>query len=110
MQIKQRSYTTPIKALEALSDLEEDEMDHAQQIGLEYLKRNLRIKEQESFDELVGELEQVDSLKEQHILKLLEVLPTHEEEVNALFSKERVKLDDDEIEQIIEVCSSYAAE
>jgi DNA-directed RNA polymerase subunit F len=110
MKIIDTQTSDPIEALEVLNGLPDDERKHAQEVGAEYLKKNLKIRDRDSFEELKEELSNIDSLKSKHVLKLLEILPNHEEEVEALFSKERVKLDDTEIQQIVDICSSFSAE
>ena len=49
-------------------------------------------------------------MKEKHIFKLLEVVPVHESTVRGIFSKERVKLEDSDIEEILEVTQSIETE
>lgn len=109
MKIVHSEETDPVEALDTLTNKEDngDEFRHAQQIGLEYLRKNAKIKNRDSFDELLEELHEVESLKDKHIIKLLEILPQREEEVRAMFSKERLKLDDDEVNQIVDICTSY---
>lgn len=109
MKITSRAESDPIEALEVLSEKEDndDEFRHAQQIGLEYLRKNAKIQDRDSFEELKDELSEIESLKPKHIIKILEILPKREQEVKAMFSKERIKLDDSEIGQIIDICTSY---
>ncbi|MCJ7429099.1 MAG: hypothetical protein MUP66_01785 [Candidatus Nanohaloarchaeota archaeon QJJ-5] len=107
MDIVERSYSDGIKARDILSDRDVDELSHAQQIGLEYLRKNMKIADRDSFEELYDELSEVESIKEKHVIKLLELLPTEPEEVETIFSKERVKLEDSDIDRIVEICSSY---
>jgi DNA-directed RNA polymerase subunit F len=38
------------------------------------------------------------------------VVPQHESTVRSVFSKERVKLEDEEIEEILEICQSIEVE
>lgn len=110
MDITESTYSDGIRALEVLNEREDDELSHAQQIGLEYLRKNLKIKDRESFEEIREELAEIESIKDKHVPKLLELLPEEPEEVETIFSKERVKLDDSDIERIVEICSSYSAE
>lgn len=110
MRVIERNESDPLEALDVLGERDDASLNHAQQIGLEYLRKNLRIKDRESFEELRKELAEIDSLKDKHVLKLLEILPEHEEEVQAIFSKERVKLDDTEIQDIVDICRSYTTE
>lgn len=108
MKVVKRDTTDHLEILEILSERDEDELKNTQQAVVEFLRKNTKISDRESLKELVTELEEVESLKQKHILKLLELLPTHVEELDSLFSKERLKLSDAEKEQIIEICSSYS--
>ncbi|MCJ7450605.1 MAG: hypothetical protein MUP58_02590 [Candidatus Nanohaloarchaeota archaeon QJJ-9] len=110
MKVLKREHEDPVKALELLSGEDRDSLKQRQKMCLEFLRRNLKIRDRESFDEMKEELSSLDKLKEKHVIKILEALPTHEEEVNALFSKERVKLDDSMREKIIETCKSFKAD
>jgi len=74
------------------------------------LTRHCKVKDLGTLEELHKELSEIDSLKEKHIFKLLEVVPEHESTVRSAFSKERVKLDDSEIEKILEICQSIETE
>lgn len=110
MEIKEENLAHPVEALNALSDRDEEEMTHEQKIALETLERHCKIRDLDTLEELADELSSIDSLKEQHIYKLLEVVPKHESTVRAVFSKERVKLEDSEVEQILDICQSIETE
>ncbi len=107
MKILEKDDSTAVDAFEILSEYDESELNHIQRENLEFLRKNLKIKDKESFEELKKELSEVDSLKEKHVIKLLELLPTHEKEVKTILSKERIKLEDAEVENIIDICQSY---
>lgn len=106
MKIVDTQDATPVEVMQALSQ-DEDSLKPAQKMNLNYLRRNLKVQDEDSFAELQEELGEVDDLKDKHILKLLEILPEHEQEVNTIFSKERIKLDDSDVEQIVEICRSF---
>ncbi len=107
MKIQEKNTTNPSEAFDLLSEDDEENLNTVQRESLEFLRKNLKIKDSESFEELEKELEEVDSLKEKHRIKLLEILPTHEREVKTILSKERIKLDDSEVQNIIDICKSY---
>lgn len=110
MEVKDEEFVYPVEALEVLEDMDEEEMAHEQKIAHENLSRHCRVRDEETLEELHDELSEIDSLKEKHIYKLLEVVPQFESTVRAVFSKERVKLEDSEIEQILDICQSIEVE
>lgn len=110
MELKDEEYAYPVEALEILQEKEEEDLTHEQKIALENLSRHTKIKDLDTLEELSEEFSEIDSLKEKHIFKLLETVPKHESTVRAVFSKERVKLEDSEVEQILEICQSIEVE
>ncbi len=106
MKVKSEEYVFPAEALEALQEKEVEDLSHEQKIALENLERHSRIEDIETLEELKSELSEMESLKDKHIYKLLEVVPQHESTVRSVFQKERVKLEDSEIQQILEICQS----
>ncbi|MFB6204098.1 MAG: hypothetical protein ABEJ75_00470 [Candidatus Nanohaloarchaea archaeon] len=110
MEIKDEEYVYPAEALEVLQDREEEELTHEQKIALENLTRHMKIDDVETLKEIHDELAEIDNLKEKHIYKILELVPQHESTVRAIFSKERVKLEDSEVEQILDICQSIDLE
>lgn len=110
MDIKNEELAYPVEALNLLDELDEEEMTHEQKIALENLKRHCRLRDLDTIEELYSEFSEIDSLKDRHIYKLLEVVPQHESTVRAVFSKERLKLDDSEVEQILDICQSIETE
>jgi DNA-directed RNA polymerase subunit F len=110
MEIVEESYAYPVEALEVLNDREEEDLSHEQKIALENLSRHCRVTDLDTLEELHSELSEVDSLKDKHVYKLLEVVPQHESTVRAIFQKERVRLDDSEVEEILDICKSVEVE
>lgn len=106
MDVKEEEFAYPVEALQVLEQRDEEEMTHEQKIALENLSRHTAVEDIETLEELNEELSGIDSLKQKHVYKLLEVVPEHESTVRAVFSKERVKLDDSEVEEILEICRS----
>lgn len=106
MEIKEEEFAYPVEALELLEERDEEELSHEQKIALENLIRHCKVQDLDTLEELNSELSEIDSLKDRHIYKLLEVVPQHESTVRAVFQKERAKLEDSEIEQILDICQS----
>lgn len=110
MEIKEEESIYPVEALEVLEDRDAEEMTHEQKIAFENLSRHCKVRDKETLEELHDELAEIEDLKEKHIYKLLEVVPQHESTVRSIFSKERVKLDDSTVEEILEICQSIETE
>lgn len=110
MEIKEEEQVYPAEVLEVLEEQDAEEMTHEQKIAFENLSRHCKVRDVETLEELHEELAEIDDLKDRHIYKLLEVVPQHESTVRAVFSKERVKLDDSTVEEILEICQSIETE
>lgn len=110
MKVESEEYVYPVEVLEVLEEKDEENLTHEQKIALENLTRHTKIRDLDTLKELNNELSEIDSLKEKHIYKLLEVVPQHESTVRAVFEKERVKLDESEIQKILEICQSIETE
>jgi len=110
MEVVEEETVYPAEALEMLEEREEDELVHEQKIALENLSRHCKVRDLDTLEELNEEFSEIDSLKDKHIFKLLEIVPQHESTVRAIFQKERIKLEDEEIEEILEICQSIETE
>lgn len=112
MEIKDEEYVYPAEVLEQIQEKEEndEELTHEQKIALENLSRNIEIEDVDTLKELNEELSEIEALKQKHIYKILEVMPEQPSTVNTMFSKERVKLEDSDVEQILDICGSVSAE
>jgi DNA-directed RNA polymerase subunit F len=110
MDVKSEELAYPAEALELLEGRDEEELTHEQKIALENLTRHCKVRDLDTLEELYDELSEIDSLKEKHIYKLLEVVPEFESTVRSVFEKERIKLEDEEIEEILDICQSIETE
>ena len=110
MEVVGEETVYPVEALELLQERDEEELEHEQMIALENLSRHCKIRDLDTLEELHEELSEIEALKDKHIFKLLEVVPQHESTVRAVFQKERVKLEDEDVEEILEICQSIETE
>lgn len=104
MKIINEQHITPWQALSILQ--ERDESTGKQEKCLEYLRKHLLIKDEETVKELKQELGEVEDFKEHQLDKLVEVLPFTSDVVRSIFSKERIKLEDEQVEKILDICNS----
>lgn len=106
MKIKDSEPVFPVEALEAIEETEEGDRTHEQKIASENLSRHTQVTDMDTLEELRDELMEIESLKDRHTYKLLEIVPEFESTVRSIFSKERVRLDQDDIDRILEVTTS----
>lgn len=107
MEIVSKETISPTEVLSVLEGSEDP--NEAQRETLEYLKKHLAVSDMDTLEELREELEALDTFKDDQILKIIETLPMSEREVRTLFSKERIKLEDSDIERVIEFSESVSS-
>lgn len=106
MDIVSTERISPTNVLHYLSD--QEDLKPRQQQALEYLQKHVAVQDEETLDELKEELKELDTFKDDQILKIIEILPGTEQEVRTLFSKERIKLEDSDVDQVLQFSSSVA--
>ncbi len=104
MNIISRESISPTAVLNVLA--KRDDLGPRQRTALEHLQKYVTVEDEETFDELVEELKGLDTFTEDQIIKIIDVLPETEPEVRSLFSKERIKLEDSDIDNVIDFSRS----
>lgn len=84
----------------------EGELVYEQKICLEFLDKSVKIT-QAQLKNMIEELSKIAILKPRYIALIINIMPDTEEEVEALFSKERTNLKKEEIKQIVEVVREF---
>ncbi len=85
---------------------ERKELIYEQRIALEHAHKFSFLTIKQSKD-LIKELEGIKNLEENHIYKIAEILPTSEDDVKALFAKERYTPSESEIKNILNIVGKY---
>src|SRR3989338_8721094 len=97
-----------VNVVEAKRILEEKKKErdlvYEQKICLEYLEKVPKLTQKQAED-LAEELGKIPVMKPRYINLVISMLPDTEEEVEALFSKERTNLKKEEVKQIAEIVS-----
>jgi DNA-directed RNA polymerase subunit F len=79
---------------------EETELGHEQNVTLDYL-RNFAKANKSDIEEAKKKLEELDFLKEHQIIALLNLIPKNKEELDVIFQKERLSLNEEQITKIL---------
>ncbi|MBE6524285.1 MAG: RNA polymerase [Thermoplasmata archaeon] len=73
-------------------------LDHAQKVSTISL---------EDANKIVEEVSQIEEVTDAIAVKIADILPRYPDDVRAIFSKERINLSNDQINQIIEIVEKY---
>ena len=73
-------------------------LDHAQKVSTISLK---------DANKIIEEVSQIEEVTDAIAVKIADILPKYPEDVRAIFSKERINLSNDKINQIIEIVEKY---
>ena len=79
---------------------------YEQKICTEYLEKIPKLP-LNKIKSIYEDLSKITILKPRYIVMIINMLPDNEDEVNALFSKERTNLKKEEIKQIVEIVKKY---
>lgn len=85
---------------------ERGELLSEQKLALEHAKKFTKLKAKDA-RKLVEELKKLEKVSELAAVKITDVLPTHNDDLQALFSKERSTLTGEEMEKILEIVRKY---
>ena len=79
---------------------EEAELGHEQKVTLDYL-RNFAKANKSDVEEAKKKLDELGFLKEHQVITLLNQLPKNKEELEVIFQKERLSLNEEQITKIL---------
>ena len=84
----------------------ERELVYDQKVCLDYLEKIASLTEKQ-LESMIEELGKITILKPRYVALILNMMPDTEEEVEALFAKERTNLKKEEVQQIVQIISKY---
>ena len=88
---------------------ERKEFLYEQKIALEHAEKIVKLTAKQTKD-LITELMKLDHIEEIHAYKIADILPKTEEDVKAIFAKERYTPNDKEIKNILEIVKKHSIE
>jgi DNA-directed RNA polymerase subunit F len=88
---------------------ERKELIYEQKIALEHAERFARLSAKQTKD-LITDLMKVEHVEEIHAYKLADILPNTEDDVRAIFAKERFTPNEKEIKTILEIVKKHSVE
>jgi DNA-directed RNA polymerase subunit F len=88
---------------------ERKELNYEQKIALEHAEKFARLSAKQTKD-LIAELVKLDHVEEIHAYKIADILPNTEDDVKAIFAKERYTPNEKEIKNILEIIKKHSVE
>ena len=88
---------------------ERKELIYEQRIALEHAQKFAKLSVKQTKD-LIKDLMKLENIGESHAYKMADILPTTEDDVKAIFAKERFTLSESEIKNILKVIGKYYIE
>ncbi|HEV8595347.1 MAG TPA: RNA polymerase Rpb4 family protein [Thermoplasmata archaeon] len=95
-----------IKALLEREEKERKDLSMEQKYALTHAQTFARITTDQS-TALVAELMKVEMMTPGNAYKLADLLPTHPEDVRAVFAKERFSLSKEDVDLVVQIVSKY---
>jgi len=88
---------------------ERSELIYEQKIALEHAEKFAKLSAKQTKD-LITELQKLDHVEEVQAYKIADILPNTEDDVKAIFSKERYTPNDKEVKNILEIVKKHTVE
>lgn len=86
-----------------------EELLYEQRIALEHAQKFVKLSVKKTED-MLKELKGLDFLRETHVYKIADLLPSTEDDVKTILAKERVTAGENEIKKILEIVEKYCIE
>jgi DNA-directed RNA polymerase subunit F len=88
---------------------ERKELLYEQKIALEHAEQFAKLSAKQTKD-LITELMKLDHVEELHAYKIADILPKTDDDIKAIFAKERYTPNDKEIKNILEIVKKHSVE
>lgn len=94
-----------------LKKIEKDrkELIYEQRIALEHAQRFAKLSVKQTKD-LINDILKLENIGENHAYKIADILPTTEDDVKAIFAKERFTPSEDDVKNILKIVGKYFIE
>lgn len=105
---EEEQFLTLAEIRELLEQEEKDrgQLNMEQRYALTHAQTFLRMPSRKAM-ELLGELMKVEMMTPANAYKLADLLPTHPEDVRAVFAKERFALSKEDVDLVVQIVAKY---
>lgn len=107
---KRATKEKPVPLSEVLGILEktkkEGELEYWQRLTYDYAQKFSKLKPNKA-KEFTEELLKIEKIRENQVIAIVDLMPETKEDIELIFAKERTKLEDDNINKILEIVKKY---
>lgn len=100
----------PVTLAEVLEILEKQkkrgELDYGQRLTYDYAQKFAKLDIKKA-RELVNELLKFGNIREHQAIALVDLMPETKEDIQLIFAKERTRLEEDDIQKLLELINKY---
>jgi len=100
----------PVALAEVFEILEKQkkrgELDYGQRLTYDYAQKFAKLDVKKA-RELVNELLKLGNIREHQAVALVDLMPETKEDVQLIFAKERTRLEEDDIQKLLELINKY---
>ncbi len=82
------------------------ELEYGQRLTYDYAQKFSKHSAKKA-EELKGELLKIEKMREHQAVALVDLMPETKEDMDLIFSKERTRLEEDEIKKVLELLNKY---
>ncbi len=82
------------------------ELEYGQRLTYDYAQKFSKLSAKKA-EELKGELLKIEKMREHQAVALVDLMPETKEDMDLIFSKERTRLEEDEIKKVLELLNKY---
>jgi len=82
------------------------DLEYSQRLTYDYAQKFVKLDSKKA-EELKEELLKIEKIREHQAVALVDLMPKTKEDVELIFSKERTRLEEDEVKKVLEIINKY---
>jgi len=94
------------EVFEILEKEKKGELEYSQRLAYDYAQKFGAL-DAEKARKMKEELLQIEKINEQHAVAIIDLMPKTKEDVELLFQKTRIRLEDSDISKVLEIVKKY---
>ena len=98
-----------VKKILRKAEKDREELNYEQKIALEHSNMFAKLPVKKIQD-MIKELQKIESIQKSHAHKIADILPKNQDDIKAIFAKERITLDESKVKNILEIVRKYNIE
>lgn len=98
-----------VKEMLEKAEAEREELSYEQKLAVEHARRFVRFSAEDA-QKLLKDLKEIEKVDPVMAIRIVDLAPTHEDDIKALFAKSRINMDESELQKVLETVAKYLPE